>query len=223
MSAAEIFVLIREKPNSIIAPYLIEYISDLEKEQGDRLNFYEFTRSIAKYCLLTPSQLLQCKRYSVVFKCIDQNDNGHVNKEEILLFLKADWEGKQIFPPNYMKAVELYETKDDYLIDFGALYSDEFVRLVQQVPYLSFPAFRLQKSLRNYTLGVRKWKTIGKRLVKRTEHEKQRQVRSVEIANIIKKKKWEVLDFSADSDRSYNVRPRSQPRRTMKRTSSLTR
>ena len=33
---------------SVIAPYLIEYISDLEKEQGERLSFVEFSRSIAK-------------------------------------------------------------------------------------------------------------------------------------------------------------------------------
>mmetsp|Transcript_6972 Transcript_6972/g.12748 ORF Transcript_6972/g.12748 Transcript_6972/m.12748 type:complete len:112 (-) Transcript_6972:4212-4547(-) len=58
--ADEIFLLIKELPTSIIAPYLIIYISDLEKEQGDRLNFFEFTRCIGKYCLLTPTQLLQC-------------------------------------------------------------------------------------------------------------------------------------------------------------------
>lgn len=45
----EIFVLIGEKPTSVIAPYLIEYISDIEKEEGDRMTFIDFVRSICKY------------------------------------------------------------------------------------------------------------------------------------------------------------------------------
>lgn len=61
VSVIEIFKLIKEKPNSVIAPYLIQYIDDLEKESGERLSFVEFVRSIAKYCLLTPTQILKCK------------------------------------------------------------------------------------------------------------------------------------------------------------------
>lgn len=62
VSIVEIFELIREKPSSIVAPFLIEYISDLEKERGDRLSFVDFTRSISKYCLLNPTQILKCKK-----------------------------------------------------------------------------------------------------------------------------------------------------------------
>jgi hypothetical protein len=67
----EIFALIGEKPNSVVAPYLIEYISDLEKEEGERLTFIDFVRSISKYCLLTSYQILK-----FVFQAIDENRSG---------------------------------------------------------------------------------------------------------------------------------------------------
>lgn len=156
-----------------------------------------------------------------MFKCIDQNHNGHVNKEEILLFLKADRDGERIFPPNYMKAVENFETRDTYLIDFGQLYADEFIRLVKEVPYLSFPAFRLQKSLRAFTLGERKWKKIAKRLEKRMKREAQIKETQFERTKTIKQKQWEILDFSKDSARSYNVKPQGlKQKRLTKRTAS---
>ena len=44
MSADEIFHVIHEKPNSIIAPYLIEYISDLEKGES------KYVDTKFKYC-----------------------------------------------------------------------------------------------------------------------------------------------------------------------------
>ena len=50
VSIIEIFQLIGEKPTSVIAPYLISYISDIEKsEEGDRMTFIDFIRSICKY------------------------------------------------------------------------------------------------------------------------------------------------------------------------------
>mmetsp|Transcript_6972 Transcript_6972/g.12747 ORF Transcript_6972/g.12747 Transcript_6972/m.12747 type:complete len:119 (-) Transcript_6972:3741-4097(-) len=115
-----------------------------------------------------------------------------------------------------MKAVEMFETKDTYLIDFG-----EFVRLVKEVPYLSFPAFRLQKSLRAYTLGERKWKQIGKRLESRKKREAMLEEQQVLKQETIMKKQWEILDFSMDSVRSYNVKPMGvKHKRVMKRTAS---
>ena len=53
--------MIHEKPDSIVAPYLIEYISDMEKKQSGQLTFLEFVRSITKLCLYTPPQIMQCK------------------------------------------------------------------------------------------------------------------------------------------------------------------
>jgi len=214
VSVVEIFRLIKERPNSVIAPYLIEYISDLEKEQGDRLSFVEFVRSIAKYCLLTPPQILK-----FVFQCIDENRNGTINKEEIMLFLRAERDGKMIFPNNYMKAVELFETQRSDSISWL-----EFVRLVREVPYLGYPAFRLQTQLRIYTLGTITWSNIARRLIKRKKDEiKKAEEDAIQNQMMQEKiwdmqiKAWDYNDKLAEFEKTFNrkmIRRRTKRLRT---------
>jgi hypothetical protein len=77
-----------------------------------------------------------------------------------MFFMRASFEGAPIFPNNYLKSVENFITIRSDRIDW-----DEFVRLTKEVPYLIYPAFRLQKSLRHYTLGRGRWKKIRHRLL----------------------------------------------------------
>lgn len=190
MSPGEIFKVIKEKEDSIIAPYLIEYISDLEKGSGGQLSFSEFVRSIAKFCLYTPTQIIQCNLPKVVFMCMDENRGGTVTKEEIIFFLKRTINGKMIFPSSYLKSVELYETERSDLIDWSKVYVEEFVKLSREVPYLVFPAFRLQNTLRMYTLGVFTWKRIYRNLLERKRNEAKRQNEEFEHERQEQEKVW---------------------------------
>ena len=190
MNPGEIFKVIKEKEDSIIAPYLIEYISDLEKGSGGQLSFPEFVRSIAKFCLYTPTQIIQCNLPVVVFMCMDENRGGTVTKEEIIFFLKRTINGKMIFPSSYLKSVELYETERSDLIDWSKIYLEEFVKLSREVPYLVFPAFRLQNTLRMYTLGVFTWKRIYRDLLERKRNEAKRQNEEFEHERQEQEKVW---------------------------------
>jgi Ca2+-binding EF-hand superfamily protein len=226
VSVVEIFRLIKEKPDSVIAPYLIEYISDLEKEEGERLTFEQFTRSVAKYCLLTPTQLLQCNPHLVVFQCIDENRNGVVTKEEIMLFLRAERDGKMIFPDNYIKAIELFETNRSDTIDWSKSYLEEFVRLVKEVPYLSFPAFRLQETLRLYTLGARTWSAIERRLRKRQREAKAKDEEAKKRKDLLQEQVWKFqskleLNELNESARSFVVKKAKPQGRRVKRSATI--
>lgn len=106
----------------------------------------------------------------VVFTCIDENRDNNLTKEEIMYFLQRKFDGKFIFPNNYLKSIELFETERSDKIDWSRLYVVEFVRLAREVPYIVFPAFRLQESLRFYTLGEAKWKKISKRMMNRKKN-----------------------------------------------------
>lgn len=226
VSVVEIFRLIKEKPDSVIAPYLIEYISDLEKEEGERLTFEQFTRSVAKYCLLTPTQLLQCKSHLVVFQCIDENRNGVVTKEEIMLFLRAERDGKMIFPDNYIKAIELFETNRSDAIDWSKVHTEEFVRLVKEVPYLSFPAFRLQETLRLYTLGSRTWGAVERRLRKRQGEAKEKDAAAKKRMDLLQEQVWKFQsklesNRQNDSARSFVVKKTKTQGRRVKRSATI--
>jgi Ca2+-binding EF-hand superfamily protein len=204
VNVMEIFRVIKEKPNSVIAPYLTRYISLLEREEGERLKFVEFVRSISKYCLLNPPQILQ-----FVFQCIDENQDGFVNKQEIMRFLRTEHDGKLIFPNNYMRAVELFETQRADKIDWI-----EFLRLVREVPYLSFPAFRLQQALRLYTLGEFTWRKINKRLINRKSMQELREKEQEAHRQSVQEKIWKLQQYTAEnkltltSQRSYAAKPR---------------
>ena len=205
----EIFKVIKEKPSSVIAPYLIRYISLLEREEGERLKFVEFVRSISKYCLLSPAQILQ-----FVFQCIDENQDGFISKQEIMQFLRTEQDGKLIFPNNYLRAVELFETQRADKIDWI-----EFLRLVREVPYLSFPAFRLQQALRMYTLGEFTWKRIHKRLLKRKDMQEIRAKEAEIHRQTIQEKIWKLQQYASEnkltltSQRSFIGKPKRKGRR----------
>lgn len=139
-------------------------------------------RSIAKLCLYTPTQIIQCNHNIVVFKCIDENRDDNITKDDIMFFLKRQFNGKMIFPNNYLKSIELFETDRSDKIDWRNTYLVEFIRLAREVPYIVFPAFRLQESLRFYTLGTSAWKKISQRLVSRKKNQaKQAEITGPEV------------------------------------------
>lgn len=120
--------------------------------------------------------------YLVVFKCIDENRDDYLSKDEIMFFLKRQHEGKMIFPNNYLKSIELFKTDRSDKIDWSIFYIVEFVRLAREVPYIVFPAFRLQNSLRLYSLGPLEWKKVNKRLLKKKKHDaKEAEIKALEV------------------------------------------
>jgi hypothetical protein len=99
-----------------------------------------------------------------------------------MFFLKRQHEGKMIFPNNYLKSIELFKTDRSDKIDWSIFYIVEFVRLAREVPYIVFPAFRLQNSLRLYSLGPLEWKRVNKRLLKKKKHDaKEAEIKALEV------------------------------------------
>lgn len=143
-----------------------------------------------------------------------------------MLFLRAERDGKMIFPDNYIKAIELFETKRSDEINWSEIYSEEFVRLVKEVPYLSFPAFRLQETLRLYTLGNRTWDAVERRLRRRLQEAQTQKEEKEKREATLQEQIWKFqqkLKPSAPSDsaRSYNVKSKKPPQaRRIKRSAT---
>lgn len=122
--------------------------------------------------------------------CIDENRSGSVTKEEIIFFFKREVEGKMIFPSSYLKSVELFETERSDKIDWSNFHVEEFVKMSKEIPYLVFPAFRLQNTLRLYTLGPFAWKRIYARLLDKKKNEAKREEEEVEALRKQQEKVW---------------------------------
>ena len=102
---------------------------------------------VMDYCRMTKEQM-----YKYIFRVIDVNDDGIISKKDILKFFSQKNMERRIFPLNYMKLIEVLEIeRSDYIP------MHEFSKLVNNVPYLVYPAIRLQEDMRNTIIGERFW------------------------------------------------------------------
>lgn len=85
-----------------------------------------------------------------------------------------------------MRAVELFKCDRGDRIDRKL-----FLKLVTDVPYLIFPAFRLQEEMLDRVVGTRFWKRI-KRKVEKREIERRR-LEEIKKKEMRKKKKLEEI------------------------------
>eukprot|EP00826_Nyctotherus_ovalis_P036094 TRINITY_DN3176_c0_g1_i1.p2 TRINITY_DN3176_c0_g1~~TRINITY_DN3176_c0_g1_i1.p2 ORF type:complete len:134 (+),score=34.99 TRINITY_DN3176_c0_g1_i1:582-983(+) len=86
---------------------------------------------------------------------LDQNGDGVITREEVLDFLESERDGVRVYPANAVRAVELYREPPECQIDM-----EEFCCLVDEVKYLIFPAYKLQKLLKDQLLGSDFWEEI---------------------------------------------------------------
>lgn len=102
---------------------------------------------VIDFCLMTRDQILK-----FLFRVIDTNDDEIISKKDILKFFSQKNDGKRIFPLNYLKLIELLEIeRSDYIP------KHEFVKVANNVPFLVYPAVRLQQDMRNLIIGETFW------------------------------------------------------------------
>lgn len=68
----------------------------------------------------------------------DKDRDGEISKKDLFRLFTIDHENLQVYPTNNMRAVELID------LDRGdKIGKNEFINVVQQLPYVVFPSFRL--------------------------------------------------------------------------------
>lgn len=82
--------------------------------------------------------------------------SGTIDEEEFVELCTMVNNGSPVFPGNFLRALEEFDTNDDGLIDF-----EEFTSLNNRYPIVLFPAFRLQQALQVHTLGEKEWTNIA--------------------------------------------------------------
>ena len=143
----DLYVMFQEHANSIIAPYLERFYDLIDKVEPDKVYFEEFLEAAAAFCLFTKDEMV-----IFVFNMLDRDRDAVISKKDCFRHVMLERDKKPIFPNNLLRAIELFEC------DRGDRISrKDFLRLVKDVPYLIFPAFRLQEEMRSILIGPRFW------------------------------------------------------------------
>ena len=100
-----------------------------------------------EYCLLTNDQILK-----FIFRLIDTNEDEVISKKDILVFFSQKQNCMRIFPTNYLKLIEVMEIERSDFIP-----RHEFMKVIKNIPFLIYPAVRLQEDLKALILGDRFW------------------------------------------------------------------
>ncbi|CAD8200509.1 unnamed protein product (macronuclear) [Paramecium tetraurelia] len=183
ISQQNFFEFLDEEFNSVVSPY-IEYLFQLiEKEVEQKVSFSEWLPAISLYCLYTKDSVV-----AYVFQMLDSDHDNFISKKDLMNFLVQKRNGKKIFYYNYMKAVELLDIERPDKISL-----EQFRKIQQQIPFICYPAFRLQRELRSRIFGVKYWDSLYDRILhKENEENKQKQMQKIQ--DEMKRKQQNKLD-----------------------------
>ena len=142
ISIDDLLCSLRETRNSIIFPFLEGLFKLVEKKEKDFIDFFEWITMTMEYSLMNEEQI-----HKFIFRIIDVNNDELISKRDILLFFSREHNKKKIFPVNYLKQIEVLE-----LDRADSISKSEFKKVLDKVPYLSYPSYRLQEQMK-YMLG----------------------------------------------------------------------
>ena len=115
-------------------------------ESCGALDFSDFATVLSTYCMFGRTDILK-----FCFFVFDKDKNGFIEHDELFALVEM-LHGNQP-NANCKLALDKFDTNSDGKIDF-----DEFKALNAKFPMLLFPAFRIQDSMMNNTLGESWWK-----------------------------------------------------------------
>lgn len=141
----EFYMLVHEKP-SVFADSIFELI-DVENE--GQLDFSEFVKAIATYCMFGKDDILK-----FCFYIFDKDKNGYIEEDELHALVQMLHHNAM--NSNLKMSLEKLDKNKDGRIDFK-----EFQAMNSMYPQVIFPAFRMQSNMMMYTLGTKFW--LGRR------------------------------------------------------------
>lgn len=125
--------------------------------------FDEFLHAVTAFCLFTKDEMVM-----FVFKMFDKDRDDYISKKDVFRHLMIERNNNMVYPVNNLRAIELFKCERGDRID-----RKMFLKLVTFVPYLIFPAFRLQEEIKEAIVGFRFWRRIRKRVEARQAERKK--------------------------------------------------
>ena len=138
----EFYKLIGEK-RSLFADSIFELI---DLDQNNSLDFGEFIQTCGTFCMFGREDVRKFCYY-----IFDKDKNGYIEQDELTALIDLLHEND--LEINCKSAIMKFDTNGDGKIDFG-----EFTVMDVSYPMLLYPAYRLQESMMEKTLGGKWWK-----------------------------------------------------------------
>jgi Ca2+-binding EF-hand superfamily protein len=140
--------LLQETDTSIVYPYLQGLFKLVKQSEPRQVDFFEWMAMVIDYCLMTGDQMAK-----FIFRVIDTNNDEIISKRDILKLFSQKNRGKRIFPLNYLKLIEVID-----LDRSDSISKHEINKVISHVPFLMYPAIRLQHDMRKRIIGEAFWK-----------------------------------------------------------------
>jgi Ca2+-binding EF-hand superfamily protein len=138
----EFFKMVGEK-RSLFAESIFELI---DLDSNDTLDFGEFVRTCGTFCMFGRPDIRKFCYY-----IFDKDKNGYIEQDELTALIDLLHEND--LSVNNKQALMKFDTNGDGKIDF-----QEFTDMDIAFPKLLYPAYRLQESMMEKTLGEKWWK-----------------------------------------------------------------
>lgn len=176
----------------------------IEKEVEQKVSFSEWLPAISLFCLYSPDSVVL-----FVFQLLDSDHDHFISKKDLMTFLVQKRNNKKIFYFNYMKAVELLDIERPDKISI-----EQFRKIQTQIPFVCYPAFRLQKSLRNKIFGPKYWDVLYERILNK-ENDENKFKQQQKIQEEIRRKQQSKIDKKVEKF-LQNTHLQHQPQPSLK-------
>lgn len=124
----------------------------MEKLDPDEATFEELIPALVSYCLFTRSEIM-----GFMYNLLDEDKDNFISKTDLFKYLLQMRSGQRVFPSNVTRCIEIvHMLRGDYM-DIKI-----FAQLTQKVPFIMYPAVRLQTTLRIKFGGERMWRKLSK-------------------------------------------------------------
>jgi len=124
----------------------------MEKMDPDEATFEELIPALVSYCLFTRSEIM-----GFMYNLLDEDKDNFISKTDLFAYLLQMRSGQRVFPSNVTRCIEIvHMLRGDYM-DIKI-----FAQLTQKVPFIMYPAVRLQTTLRIKFGGERMWRKLSK-------------------------------------------------------------
>ena len=161
ITLGNLFSLLKESESkSNMSPFIEHLFSIVDKKYNSQMSFEEFLPYLISYCISSTYQLIE-----FVFNMIDTDHNKSISIEQIEYLLNNKRGNYELFLINHAKRLKDYSS--NMIIRSDKISMDDFVILCTDLPFIYYPAVKLQKKLRKYYQSESYWKRLESNIRKR--------------------------------------------------------
>jgi Ca2+-binding EF-hand superfamily protein len=148
----ELYMLICERPSqSIVGPFLDKFFLLIEKEFKEKITFEEFIPYLIAYNVKTTHQL---KKF--VFNILDKDQNNFIARADMIKLFSSKRNDNEIFFSNFAESIRNYP----HLDRSDRITFEHFLEMCKDLPFLYYPALKLQNLLKTYYIGENFWNKL---------------------------------------------------------------